>query len=279
MLKISLLSLLLASNAMFANPQIKAVGDHYDVADAYHSGTGKVYHDGDFIEFTLSFDSSCYADRAEAWNHVANNVATFSEWLNLERANYETDALVHDIEPITIWRRDAHSYDVDGCGNTYTASQIVKLKLNRNAEASALNVDSIQAFYADLQAVVWPLNQESLGDLNSRYSTTISNIEKGLYEETADSLRVLAKNLAREKATKDFLSTLGEDFSRGWYLISADYREQDHSNYYRSNVEIYPGAALPPVPGVPGIPVESSLKLKPLSISVFGNFHYVYDIK
>lgn len=273
MKRLLLLPILLASTSVFANLALDHHDDDDHLGSAHHSGTGKVYHDGDFIEFSLSFDAACYSDRSNSWNNVTNNVASFIEWLNSERDQLG-EVVSYDVDPINVWRSD-NSYAIDGCNGTHYAAQSIKVTLYKAEGNSSLHTDLVQDFYGRLQEAVWPLSYTEEGELPSRVSTTITGIEKGLYEETADALRITAKGIARSKATQDFLSFLGEDYHGTWYLQSVDFREHDFSPVYRSSVEAYP--AVPPAPG--GFPAPALLKLKPLSLSVTGNFHFVFDVQ
>ncbi len=47
MLKVSVFSLLVIFNAAFA------ASDHRDIGTAIHLGASKIYHDGDYIDFSL----------------------------------------------------------------------------------------------------------------------------------------------------------------------------------------------------------------------------------
>lgn len=269
MKRIAFFSMLLMSMGIFADHHS---GDRF--GSAHHSGTGKVYHDGDFIEFSLSFDAECYAERANSWNYVATNVTTFLDWLNQERAN-QAEFIEYVVEPINVWRRDANNFGDDACSGTYFASQHVKLVLNKPEAASALYADSIQAFYGRLQEAIWPLSLNNGGELPSSVSTTITGIEKGIYEETADDLRINAKAIAQTKATKDFLSFLGDGYDGTWYLESVDFRERDYSGYYKESVDSVAAAPMPPG----GSPAPALLKLKPLKLSVTGNFLFRFEIQ
>lgn len=253
-----------------------AHGYEWPEGNAYHSGTGKVLHDGDFIEFSLNFEASCYDTRTAALNQVVNNVATFTDWLNSEKANYESEAITHEADPINVWRKGNNHYDNE-CAGKYFASQSLVLTLNKANEASALHADLIQDFYQELQLVVWPLNLANNEPEQARISTTISDVQKGVYESTADDLRIAAKAKARNKATNDFLAFLGPDYQGTWWLHSADFREQSYSGLLKTSVERYADSAVAPLlPGSGEPPIPASLKLKPLSLSVTGNFHFIY---
>ncbi len=270
MQKIALLSMLLCLN-VFAG-QVKIDGH---LGTAYHRNTGTVQHDGDFVDFYLSFDASCYADRGSAYNHVAENVNSFLSWINLEREASIFGALEYDADPINIWRRDTNYYDIDACNGKFYASQAIKLTLHKAAGVNALQSDFIQSFYSELQETIWNLNHIESGDVPSVVSTNISSIEKGIYEETADYLRTSAKAIAQAKATNDFLAFLGPNYWGAWYLQTVDFRETDYSNL-KVAVDNY---AVPGEIGGSGAPVPAILKLKPLSVSLTGNFVFIFDVR
>lgn len=164
-----LLPLLMLSTSIFANNALHH-SDH--LGSANHSGTGKVYHDGDYIEFNLSFEAACYADRTNSWDYVAQNVATFLDWANLEVD--QGSNLTWDVEPLNLWRNEQY-YTGDSCSGTYTASQSIKLVLNKSEGTHSLHVDAIQDFYQRLQTAIWPLSQNESGELPSRVATTIAS--------------------------------------------------------------------------------------------------------
>lgn len=271
-----LLPMLLLSTSLLATGALDHNDDH--LGSASHSGTGKVNHDGDFIEFTINFDAACYAARESSWDYVSQNISSFLQWLDEER--YATgEDLSYSVEPINLWRND-NIYGSDPCNGTYYATQSVKLTYNKAVGAASLYADAIQDFYSRLQSAVWPLSHIEVGDVPARVTTNIINIEKGLYEETADNLRIAAKAKAQDKATQDFLAFLGADYQGVWYLQSVDFRERDYSLNYRTSVEAYPAPAVPGgVGGGGGLPAPALLKLKPITISLTGDFHFVFDVR
>jgi hypothetical protein len=270
MLRSAFLFLLLVSATSIAHR------DDNDFGNAYHNGKAEVYHDGDYVEFSIQFESRCLNDRLNAWNYVANNVETFSNWLNNERINYQGGSFNYVVEPLNIWQKnkDHYSYDAeDSCADTYYARQTLKITVHKSEGIVALSGDAIQSFYNQIQRQVWALNT------NNNVNTTVTNIEKGIYEQTADELRRLAKAKALDKAKKDFLFFLGADYEGTWYLQSVDFREGSH-NYaeLRSSVDSIAPVVFPAPPGVEE-PAFSVLKLEPLTFNVSGQFHFVYELK
>lgn len=268
-----LISMLFLSASLLANAPL-----HHDGArlgDAYHNGSGKVFHDGDFIEFGLAFTADCYADQAHAWDNVARNASTFLEWLDAE-LNNNGENIEWNVEPLNVWHEsNYYGNNEDACDNTFKASQEIKVFLKKAEGTKTLHGDAIQAFYARLQTAIWPLNHVDVGHELSHVITKIESIEKGIYEETADDLRIAAKIKAQAKATKDFLAFLGADYKGTWWLQSVDFREGNHASYYKESLDVVaaPGA-------IGGGPVfqPAQLKLKPLSLLVSGNFHFVFDV-
>jgi hypothetical protein len=261
MKKLVILVLLLATSIFATSERL---------GSAYHTGTGKIHHDGDFIEFSLSFDASCFADRTTAWNYVTGNVSTFLNWLDEQELDGEI--LDYTIDPISIYGNGP--YIPDPCSGTFNAQQWVKVSLTKAEGAIALHNVSIQNFYGELQQAIWPLNLSEENEYPSRVTTTVNSIEKGIFEDTADSLRIAAKAKAREKATTDFLAFLGEDYLGGWYLQTVDFREGS-PNYYRTSVDAIPAPALG---AGDAAPTEALLKLTPLSITITGVFHFVFEV-
>ncbi len=267
MIRITLISLFMAATSLLAStPRGEFEGT------AFHSGTGKVSHDGDFIEFSLRFEAACFDERTEAWNQVVNNVSTFSQWVDFAKADALTRALRYDAEPVNIYRKDANHYDSDGCEGKYFASQVITLVLDKSDEEVALNPDVIQNFYAELQKLLWPLNQPGNEANHNRLSAIISDVEKGIYENTADALRIAGKAKAQTKATQDFLAFLGPNYQGVWHLQSVDFRERDYSGSYKVALESAIPASAPDAS-----PLPATLKLKPLYFSVTGNFTFVYN--
>lgn len=269
MFRISILSIMLASSALFADQSIMAVGDHYDTGEAYHVGLTKVTHDGDYVEFLVSFGASCYANQDDALNNITANVTSFVAWLNEERVARNEGVISHYSYPINVWQLDNSIYDASGCGGTYQGTQTIKIIVNRPAYAAALETGLIQDFYNELHGVIAPYNTKT-HDALFYNSAQIISVQKGLYEDTVDNLRIAAKIRAQERATKDFLATLGDDYNGQWYLIGADYREQHNAPY----LGIGAGAAALPYP----IPT-AYLDLGPIELNVSGSFHFVYDLK
>jgi hypothetical protein len=243
--------------------------DHHH-GSAWYSGAGKVYHDGDYIEFSIDFTSKCFADRDQPWSEVNNNVATFVEWANIERTDLNTN-IEYSIGPIKSGQED--SYGDDECDGSYYVTQNIKLTLKKTEGSEAIDHTSLEDFYARLQAVVWPLQAVHAGERVATTFTNISTITKGVYESTVNALRRQAQSLARDRAIEDFRYFLGENYTGNWYLQSADYRE-----YIFDRFPISGGGMASPSYKEGSLPVPATLKLDPLSIDVIGNFHFVFDI-
>ncbi len=263
MIKISFLSLILATTSALA---LTPRGEDY----LYQSdGTGVAYHNGDFVDFHLTFEANCFDDRTVASNEVVNNVARFAEWVDLAKAQ-SSGEIIYTIDPISISK---NRWDIDtACHGKYYAKQNVKLVLKKGAEASALNDDLVQGFYQDLQQAVWPLHTEGNEDSGWNVTTAIENVVKGVYEATADTMRRWAKSNARNKVTADFIDFLGPDFKGTWHLQRVDFTKKDYSGVYTSSVE-----KVAPELAAPGEFIPATLKLEPLSLSVSGNFYFVYN--
>lgn len=240
--------------------------------NVYQTGTGDVYHDGDYIQFSINFEAACFADRLGAKNSIVQNVASFEDWLKQEKITHDGGAIIYEIDPLNEWYKEGNGYSPSPCDGTYYANQNLTVTLNKSdADVSLIN-NSVQSFYSELQQKTWPLNY-SLDDTKARVATSITNIVKGVYEATADQLRIAAKAKARAKAEGDFLAFLGPNFQGTWYLRSADFRENNYGYALKVGVE----SANPPLPPSLGdTPIPARLKLKPLHVSATGNFHYVY---
>ena len=94
---------------------------------------------------------------------------------------------------------------------------------------------TVQGFYSALQLAIWPLNSDSNEPGQAYVSTTIADVEKGVYEATADALRRSAKAKARAKATADFLDFLGDN--RPWRLQNVDFTEGGYAGAYKTSLE------------------------------------------
>lgn len=264
MFKISFLSAILAATSVLASTPR---GEDY----LYQSdGTGVAYHNGDFVDYELSFEANCFDDRTVASNEVVNNVARFAEWVDLAKAKTSGETIIYTVDPINVSK---NRWDTDTiCHGKYYAKQNVKLVLKKGNEASALSDDLVQGFYQDLQQAIWPLHTEGNDESGWNIATTINNVVKGVYETTADAMRRLAKGNARNKATADFIDFLGTTFQGTWRLQRVDFTQKNYNGVYTSSVE-----KVVPELAAPGEFIPATLKLEPLSLSVSGNFYFVYN--
>lgn len=264
-MKIGLLSFLLLSSALMASQPRGHEGN------IYQTGTGTITHDGDFMDFTLNFESACFDDQIEASNRVIANVATIQTWLSTDKTMHRGGNISFSLQPISTWRKEANGYGEDHCAGTYYASQTLVISVFKVNCNHGLNDDAVQEFYGQLQQKIWPFMYTH--DDNKAYtSATITTIEKGLLEATADGMRVAAKAKAYSKAESDFLAFLGSNFQGTWFLHSADFREPGHTASLKIEIDSHNGA------GAYGdTPIPATLKLKPVSISATGNFHFVYN--
>ena len=148
----------------------------------------------------------------------------------------------------------------------------MKLRLTKADSLTALDDDFVQKFYQDLQVMIWPLNREANLDQPWYVEANVNRVEKGVFEATADSMRRIAKNKAKDKATSDFIDFLGEDFKGTWRLQKVDFTQRQYSDVYTSSVEKAIAGEAPS-----GDLIPATLKLEPLSMSVSGNFYFSYN--
>ncbi|MCA9506917.1 MAG: hypothetical protein KC505_00670 [Myxococcales bacterium] len=263
MIKASIFSLIFAATSLLAS----TANTEYNYYQS--GGEGRTYHDGDYIKFTLSFNAECFEDRTEASNYVVNNLNHFRDWIELK-----SQKISYTINPISLSQQN-HSWDRERpCDNKYFAAQKLTLTLEKGDEANALDNETVQNFYQELQQAIWPLHTE--GDENNLNHVTsgIDNIYKGVYEHTADNMRRIARRVAQKKATDDFIDFLGDDFQGQWRLQKVDFIQRGYSDF--TSKSVVPAAA--PIAENHEIFIPATLKLEPLSVEVSGDFYFVYNL-
>lgn len=272
MLRISVLSTLLISSIAFAHHHDR----HERVGSAIHTGTGEVWHNGDYVEFTLDFSASCLERSVDARTAVVGNVAVFESWLHELRTTVGYGEIDYNIGLINIGRNnDWDAEENDPCYNRYDARQYVEVRLSRLTTDEDLSDDVVQNFFNEIQLAVGPLNSEGVDDNpNATIAGRVTSVDKGIWEETNDNLRIAAKAKARAQATRDFLAFLGPDYPGAWHLHSVDFSDNRYSGGGLST-----GVAMEAPGGQSGEgPALSVLKLRPLSVDVEGEFLFHFDI-
>jgi hypothetical protein len=268
MLKKIILPALLLATTTFATTDSESA--------SVHTASGKATHDGDYVNFDIYFEASCYNQQHLASGAINENVKQFSNWLDEVNENYDSGRLSYNIELINTWRQEDNYYgphhpqDVD-CLGRYSASQYVKITLTKPIDASSLSTNLVQDFYNQIQLALtsyW-YNSVDYGSSATAIAKVI-DVEKGLFDDTVDLLRRKAKYLAQSKATKDFLSLLGDSYSGMWYLDRADFSDRQYS------YELTEHAVLPKnMDGSNFVPAQ--LKLRPLSITAVGTFVFRFE--
>ncbi len=270
-MRIAIISLLIFSSLAFSH--------HDDVGKASYKNVARVQHDGDFIEFSLALTSSCYQDPQTARGLVVGNVEIITEWIANTSANYE-GVLDYSINLINVGRQsgpDFPSYPVSPgffCPGLYFAQQDVSIRLNKLDGDESLSEDVILGFFNDLQIITGQLNHIDT-DNNSGVETKIISINKGIFDETGEILRLAAKEKAKQKATRDFLAFLGRDYRGSWHLHSIEINDIDYGPHF---IPVPFGGQIgnAPIFG-PGAPILSTIKLEPIVISVEGNFVFYFQ--
>lgn len=268
MLRISLISLLIASSSLFAHY-------HFErdiIGTAMHHGQASVTHDGDFVDFALEFSAACYDQQEDARRAVIANVDRLLVWLNTTVISYDAN-LDHHVDLIYVWRNE-NSYGeyTDLCKNKHYARQNVSIRVNRLPEINALNDEMIQNIFEDLQGVIALANYTNADDVNSWVGGQIASVQKGIFAETAEVLRIQAKAKAQARATRDFLAFLGPNYTSWWRLQSVDFTA---SNPYGLFI---PQVVEPRIGGniADGISY-SVIRLEPITVSVDGNFVFHFE--
>lgn len=252
---------------------------HDDVGTATYKNVARVQHDGDFIEFSLALTSNCYQDPQIARGHVVGNVDVITEWINNHSANYEA-SLDYSIKLINVGRSSGPDYPhypgqpAFFCPGLYFAQQEINIRLNKFNGEESLSDDVILSFFNDLQIITGPLNYIDT-QTNSGVETKIISINKGIFDDTAEILRLRAKEKAKQKATRDFLAFLGPDYRGSWHLHSIEINDLDYGSHF---IAVPFGGQIgnTPIFG-PEAPILSTIKLEPLVISVDGIFVFYFD--
>lgn len=266
MLRLSILFMLMLSAITYAHE------GHDQVGTATHRGSAAVLHDGDYIDFSLNFEAACYQNQHDPRARVIENVNGFVQWLGQARSAY-AGVIDYRVGLINVSRRD-NPYiggPGEGCVNKYDAQQSVTVTLNRSEGEAFLDSEIIQGFFNDLQIAISPLNFTDDSETDAYVTTKISSVQKGVWEETSELLRINAKLKAKAKATRDFLAILREDYQGWWHLHSVDFGSRNYS-------DVLPVAIAEGGQGG-GYADLSVLRLEPIRFEVEGNFIFHFEVR
>lgn len=287
---LSLLSIMMSTLLMAHN--------HDTMGDATHRGYGEIFHDGDYVNFNVEFNASCYFSAADARNRVVEQVRIFEDWLRGNEAS--SGDIVYHIGLINISEGYSGGYNVIPvpppytgapmlppdiamppsflnnvkCSQGHYASQRVMVTFNRLATARHLDNELVQGFFNELQIAIASLNLREPHDRYASFKTEINSVEKGIWQTTATQIRIAAKALAQAQATEDFLSCLGAEYRGVWHLHSVNFSDRYYSGGLASDV------AMAPMPGsqMGEGPALSILKLTPIRFAVEGSFVFHFSV-
>lgn len=254
--------------------------------------SGKVSHNGDYAVYDLNFTSSCYMQESDSISRVSSHVLAMVNWLDRKASSFDnghleyTVGLIHSYsdenryldsgvypvypgEPIT-------ERDENPCYRTHSTYQNVSIKLTRAADVHMLDSNTIQEFYNEIYAFLWPLNLTENTETHAYASAKVTNVNKGVFEGTLESMREAAYAKATQNATRSFLSILGADYHGTWFLNGADFT--NYQVFANSSAHMDEAMILPaPVHGGAPDPIPTIIKLDPLSYSVDGTYEFSYS--
>jgi len=268
MLKLNVFSLLVLFNAAFAG------SDHSDIGSAIHLGASKIYHDGDYIDFTLWFRATCYNDASASRSEVIRSVDDLLQWLNQERAYLAGGGVSYSVGLISVWKNNqSWSNDEYECQAKYNASQKVIVRLRRLEHEQVLDTDVAKQFFNSLQIALGSINSRAESQGYASFQANITSVQKDIFEGTVDALRIAAKAKAQEKATKDFLAFLGENYHGYWHLHKVDFSTPSYAPpIFRAEAGFQTG-------NIGDDQLLSELSLEPITFSIEGSFLFYFQVR
>lgn len=270
-MKASFVSLvLLLSSIVWAHPE-------HEIASVTYRSTSEVTHEGDYVDFIIALSASCYVEQQDARNRVIENLGIFKKWLDEVPARHSAE-INYTIDLINVSESN-RGYGNDSCDGGYSATQEIKVTLNKRVHDKALDAKLLELFFSELQTAIGPMNFFEHRQRQARSGTRITSITKGVFEETAERLTLAAKTKAQQKATREFLAFLGPDYKGWWHLHSAEFNDSN-ANYLLVNLPFAGGGQVGNVPAVPPFAEDnnslSTIELKPIKLNVEANFVFYF---
>lgn len=252
-------------------------------------GDATVKHDGDYVVYSINFDSSCYTEEQDAITEVSNGVAGFASWLDNLILDFNSGTVEYWADLQTTSRDSNryvyHYYGDDNrienpCYEKYSTHQSLSVRVTKLDDVVAISRGVVQGIYDQLFRFLWPYNHRGI-EAHSWASAKVTGVEKGVNDETLERMKERAYANARSVATARFLATLGGDYVGQWYFANADFTDERYISYRHkslaSDAAIMPPAAGPVGP-IPEPPISQTvINLEPLEYSVDGVFEFGFS--
>jgi hypothetical protein len=134
----------------------------------------------------------------------------------------------------------------------------------------------VQGVYDEVYQYLWPLNRRVDAPANAYTSAKVTNVQKGVHDDTLEVMKDRAYAHAARVATRRFLAVLGENFGGQWFFHGADFTDERYTS--TRHFEIGDAAAIGPMP-VPLPPAydvapPAIITLEPLSYYADGVFEF-----
>jgi len=224
------------SSIVLAHPE-------HEFASVTYRGSSEVTHEGDYVDFTINLSASCYVEQQDARNRVIDSLSIFKKWLDeIPEVNY-----IINLINISESNRNYNS----SCDGGYSASQEIKVTLNKRADDKALDKNTLEKFFNDLQTVIGPMN---------------------FFEHRQRQAR------AQQKATREFLAFLGSDYKGQWHLHAAEFNDFN-ANYVYIDLPFIAGSQVGNIPLPPPGPTNdnlSTIELRAIKLHIEANFVFYF---
>lgn len=246
-------------------------------------GEAIIKHDGDYIVYDIEFNSQCYTKEEDSIREVSDDVFGFAAWLDDKALNFTGGRVEYFVDLIeTMKDRQPYMayYGIDRveeiknpCYQKYSTEQSVTIRVNRATDMLSVTNAMVQDFYEEIYQYLWPLNHRVEAESNAWSSAKITDVSKGIYEETLVRMKEQAYAYAAGVATKRFLAILGGHYSGKWFFHGADFTDERHvsKSYYAAEMGMAPlPPSFAPIPVVP----PAVINLEQLTYFVEGEFEF-----
>lgn len=259
---------------------------HHDFGVVRIPGEAVIKHEGDYVVYDLYFSTECFDKETDSINTVSQNVSGFVSWLK-DRAYSYNDGIIdysvnlintyQDTNPYLGYYYDSYTEKTPNpCFQKYSTNQSISIRVEKYPDSAEINNDIVQGFYDELYAFLWPLNIYIENEHKAKSLAKITNVSKGLFEETLEKMKEQAYSYAAQIATRRFLAVLGAGYTGRWFLNKADFTNEQYfreSTFNKSSYEVAPvpgGIAAPVFPE----PVPAVIVLDQLTYSINGVFEF-----
>lgn len=249
-------------------------------------GEATIKHDGDYVVYNLSFTSNCQTEEETSITEVSNNAALFADWLDERALTYSNGTIEYWADIASTYRDESpyiyNYYYSEGeekipnpCYEKFSTSQSLTIRVNKASDLPGVTKEIVQGFYEEIYQYLWPLNRRVSTDI-SWTSARVTNVNKGINDDTRKRMKEEAYAAAANVATARFLSVLGKNFEGQWFFEGADFtgaRYTDSSDYAVVTPIPVPVAGPVMEPALPKAP-DTVISLQPLYYSVDGTFEF-----